>query len=49
MLTLAQLHQAARGLAYMHEKGFVHGDLKGVRAVFYEENSHPELHSSQIY
>lgn len=31
---LPKLADVARGLNYMHSQGMVHGDLKGVRAVF---------------
>ena len=27
----AQLHEAAMGLHYLHERRIIHGDLKGVR------------------
>ena len=30
ILFFAQLKEAATGLNYLHESGFVHGDLKGV-------------------
>ena len=30
LITPQQLKDVARGLVYMHDKGMVHGDLKGV-------------------
>lgn len=36
-MKILQIHQAAEGLSYLHTRGFIHGDLKGVSICYTRE------------
>jgi tRNA A-37 threonylcarbamoyl transferase component Bud32 len=33
LLTINQIHEAAKGAAYLHDQDIVHGDLRGVSMI----------------